>query len=128
MRNTRVTLGTISYTQTELLAILKMNAGSGGSLMIGGSTRYDASVPALLGLLSEWSRQDRDYESRIHDLFGDGNGLNGANILNPSAVMMDSAIDQFFDGAGDDWSWLRRSATAPVQIHGFSAGNAATQR
>ena len=56
----------------------KLSGGEDDDILIGGSTSYDSSISALLGIRAEWSRGDLDYASRIQNLRS-GVGLNGRN-------------------------------------------------
>ena len=78
--------------------------GAGDDILIAGTTSFDASLPGLLSLLSEWSRTDLAGAARIADLNGSTpGGLNGANVLTATTTVNDAAIDQLSGGAGLDW-------------------------
>jgi hypothetical protein len=81
-----------------------LRAGGGGALLIGGTTDYDANVPALLAVMKEWGRTDADYNTRIKHLQGAlAGGLNGSYRLTTATVHDDNNADKLFGGAGMDW-------------------------
>jgi len=81
-----------------------LRAGSGGDILIGGTTSYDNNVAALAAVLAEWSRTDIDYATRIGHLNGTiSGGLNGSYLLNTSSVQKDGMVNDLYGGAGLDW-------------------------
>jgi hypothetical protein len=81
-----------------------LRAGGSGAILIGGTTDYDANVPALLAIMKEWGRTDVDYNTRVKHLNGTvGGGLNGSYRLTTTTAHDDDAIDNLFSGAGLDW-------------------------
>jgi hypothetical protein len=81
-----------------------LNAGSGGAILIGGTTDFDANIPALLAIMKEWGRTDADYNTRVKHLSGSqSGGLNGSYRLSKSTIHDDNAIDYLYGGAGLDW-------------------------
>jgi hypothetical protein len=104
-----------------------LHAGTGGDILIGGSTAYNANVAALAALLNEWSRVDIDYEDRVHDLFGTGNGgANGAYQLNSQSVVADTGKSQLVGGSGSDWFWLAFGPKASDKTSAYTTGEVAT--
>jgi hypothetical protein len=105
-----------------------LHAGTGGDLLISGSTTWDNSAAALAALLKEWSRPDRTYLERVHDLLGDGSGgLNGTYLLDPQTVLRDTAVVQLFGGkSGMDWFWLSEGFRSMDRIYGFVGGEVGT--
>ncbi len=105
-----------------------LRAGTGGDVLISGSTTWDSNVAALAGLLKEWSRPDRTYLERVHDLFGDGSGgLNGAYLLDPQTVLRDTAIVQLYgDKNGGDWFWFSEGFRSMDRLSGFAGGEVGT--
>jgi hypothetical protein len=97
----------------------KVTGGSGDDIVVTGTTKFDANTTALMAILREWQRTDKDYLGRIADLRTGGAGtLNGSNklIFGPagtsgSTVFDDgtagdvlsggAGLDWFFQGAGD---------------------------
>jgi hypothetical protein len=78
--------------------------GNGSDLLIGGATAYDDQRQSLMTLHSEWKREDISYGRRIRHL-RDGTGLNAPLQLEQESILADTAIDQLFGGADDDWFW-----------------------
>src|SRR5207253_7688024 len=84
-----------------------LRAASGGAILIGGTTDYDANVPAVLAVMKEWGRTDVDYNTRLKHLNGTlGGGLNGSYRLTKTTVHDDNAIDYLYGGAGLDWFFV----------------------
>src|SRR5205807_1100027 len=81
-----------------------LRAGSGGDILIGGTTTYDGNAAALVAVLAEWGRTDIDYVTRIAHLAGStSGGLNGSSLLNASTVQGNDLADNLYGGAGMDW-------------------------
>jgi hypothetical protein len=79
-------------------------AGSGGDILIGGTTDYDTNLAALNAIMAEWSRTDLSYDQRITQLDGSmPGGLNGAYVLSAATVHDDGDSDEFVGGGGLDW-------------------------
>jgi Ca2+-binding RTX toxin-like protein len=86
-------------------SVLLGNDGGRGSVLIGGSTAYDANDAALHALLAEWS-SDRSLRTRIADLT-DGSGgqdwLNGDYFLNGGTRIDNGVPDVLFGNSRVDW-------------------------
>jgi Ca2+-binding RTX toxin-like protein len=96
-----------------------LTAGGGDDLLIGGSTTYDANLLALQTLLSEWSRTDIGYATRIGHLEGtSGGGNNGGYRLIPAgqvgATVIDDAIADLITGSGGGTNWFIAGATDTI--------------
>jgi Ca2+-binding RTX toxin-like protein len=104
-----------------------LSAGGGGDILIAGRTAHDANVAALLAVLAEWGRTDRDYSARVSNLLGNGNdGLNGTVRLTPQTVTVAAGTDQLFGGAGRDRLWIAASPGATDQVNNFGLGDVLT--
>jgi Ca2+-binding RTX toxin-like protein len=93
---------------------------SGDDIVIGGRTAFDANEAALLSVLREWQRTDRDYLTRINDLRV-GGGLNGTNKLIAGTapggtVFDDAATDHLTGGSGLDWFFANQGPSGVVDI------------
>lgn len=74
---------------------------SGQDLLIGGHTSFDGNLPALMTLLSEWSRKDETLAQKTAHLRGTSGGLNAGNYLIPSTTLFeDTAPDQIHGNQG----------------------------
>jgi Ca2+-binding RTX toxin-like protein len=92
-------------------------AGSGADLMVAGSTDHDAQLTALAGLLSEWSRTDADYGTRVGHLRGTlAGGKNGAFLLNASTVHANAVRDFLYGGLGQNWYVAHVSGSGPQDL------------
>lgn len=80
----------------------RLIAGSGGDILIGGTTSLDDNAAALAAVLAEWSRTDIDYSTRVAHL-RNGGGLNGSYLLDTSTVHNDGAVNKLNGGGGLDW-------------------------
>jgi hypothetical protein len=81
-----------------------LRAAFGGSILIGGTTDYDANVPALLAIMKEWGRTDAAYSARVKHLQGSlAGGLNGSYRLTATTMHDDNAIDSLYGWDGMDW-------------------------
>jgi hypothetical protein len=77
--------------------------GTGDDILIAGSTAYDLNEAALMAILKEWQRTDRNFQQRKADLVG-GGGYNGNFKLNHLTVSdNDVAGADVTGGGGDDW-------------------------
>ncbi|RPI84932.1 MAG: hypothetical protein EHM42_07120, partial [Planctomycetaceae bacterium] len=88
-----------------------LNGGDGEDILIAGlvsffdETTATLDRSALLAIVAEWTRRDRNYSDRIAKL-RTGGGLNGSYVLSPLTVLTDgTAIDTLTGGAGLDWFW-----------------------
>jgi len=90
-----------------------LQAGSGGDILIGGTTPYDNNAAALAAILAEWGSSD-DYATRIARLTGSTGGQNVINgtyfFLNASAINSHSLADNLYGGAGMDWYFAGMTA------------------
>jgi hypothetical protein len=83
----------------------------GSDILIAGTTGFDNNVPALIAIMSEWSRSDESYLQRVANLSNstvngvspNGSGLNGSDFLNASTVHDDGTGNLLEGGAGLDW-------------------------
>jgi hypothetical protein len=99
-----------------------LRAGSGGAILIGGTTDYDANIPALMAIMKEWGRTDADYNTRLKHLNGTlGGGLNGSYRLTKTTIHDDSAIDSLYGGAGLDWFLVGNGKTKD-RVFGQTSG------
>jgi Ca2+-binding RTX toxin-like protein len=85
-----------------------LRAAFGGAILIGGTTDFDANLPALLALMKEWGRTDANYTTRLKHLQGTlAGGLNGSYRLTATTVHDDNnAIDSLYGNAGTDWFFV----------------------
>ncbi len=119
-----------------------LRAGSGRALLVGGTgvdsltggstddiligaqlAYYDETTGALdasslNAIMSEWSRTDRNFSSRLDDLFN-GGGLNGSSVLNSSTVLDDGVLDSLVEGTGGQ-DWFLVSAAGEAHGNGVS--------
>jgi hypothetical protein len=83
-----------------------LQAGSGGDILIGGTTAYDNNAAALAAILAEWTSSD-DYATRMARLTGSTGGMNIINgtyyFLNDSPLKGNNLADNLYGGAGLDW-------------------------
>jgi Ca2+-binding RTX toxin-like protein len=95
----------IAGTGSSVLLDSGQRGSSGGSILIGGSTAYDANDQALRAILAEWSSH-RSLQTRIADLT-DGSGsrhrLNGDYFLNGDTLLDNGVTDQLFGDSRWDW-------------------------
>jgi hypothetical protein len=88
-----------------------LQSGSGGAILIGGTTNFDRNLPALDAILTEWARTDESYAQRVANLSNttvngvDPNsmGQNGGYFLNASTVHDDGDGNTLNGGSGQDW-------------------------
>jgi len=78
-------------------SLIANSAGSTGeTILIGGTTVYDANDIALAAILKEWGSSD-SYETRIKAIRGDTiSRLNGSYFFNAATVLNDNAADKLF--------------------------------
>ena len=89
----------------------RLAGGSGDDIIISGTVLYhnegtnQVNWQAIAGVMSEWTRTDVGYNTRI-DQLRSGGGRNGLSILNSLTVQSDgSANDTMTGGDGLDWFW-----------------------
>ena len=80
-----------------------VKGGSGGDLIIGGSTTYDDNNAALDAILAEW-RSTGSYATRIAHL-KNGGGLNGSVELNLGTTVIDDLAANVLTGAAGGKNW-----------------------
>jgi Ca2+-binding RTX toxin-like protein len=81
-----------------------IKAGSGETILIGGTTTFDANIEALNALESEWSRTDETFAQKMANLSGNATGgKNGAFVLDATTVFDDGISDLLKGGNGQDW-------------------------
>jgi hypothetical protein len=103
-----------------------LRAGSGGAILIGGATNYDANVTALLALMKEWGRTDVDYNTRIKHLSGSlSGGLNGSYRLTKATVQGDNVTDYLYGGAALDW-FIVENGKKKDKVFGQTSGEVIT--
>jgi Ca2+-binding RTX toxin-like protein len=103
-----------------------LRAGSGGAILIGGTTDYDANIPALLAIMREWGRTDVDYNTRLKHLQGSlSGGLNGSYRLTKSTVHDNNTIDNLYGGAGLDWFFVGNGKNKD-RVFGQTSGEVVT--
>jgi len=101
--------------------------GNGGDdILIGSVTDFDANLPALLALMSEWGRTDANYQTRVSHLSGTAGGLNGGYFLNAATVHDDAALDQLYGQGGSDWFLVTGSGANKDKVNDTVAGEIIT--
>jgi hypothetical protein len=75
--------------------------GGGDNLLISGTTAYDMDPVALAALMSEWTRTDADFSTRLSHLMS-GGGLNGRYLLDAAHVFADGAANVEIGGVGQN--------------------------
>jgi phospholipase C len=81
-----------------------IKAGSGDTILIGGTTTFDANIEALKALESEWSRTDETFAQKMDHLSGNATGgNNGSFVLDDTTVFDDGISDLLKGGTGQDW-------------------------
>jgi Ca2+-binding RTX toxin-like protein len=88
-----------------------ITGGGGDNILIAGYTSYDQNLTALDALFAEWTSAD-PLSLRMRDI-RTGGGLNGNDILNPTAtgnrpatVFDDGVPDLLYDGSGLSWFFV----------------------
>jgi Ca2+-binding RTX toxin-like protein len=89
----------------------RLESGSGDTILFAGSTAFDSNVPALVALLTEWSRADESYLQRVANLSNNtvngvapnGLGQNAGYFLTSATVHDDGAGNYLEGGPGMDW-------------------------
>ncbi len=78
-------------------SLIANSAGATGeTILIGGTTVYDANDIALSAILDEWSSKD-SYATRVKAIRGETtSGLNGSYFFNSATVLNDRAADRLF--------------------------------
>jgi hypothetical protein len=77
--------------------------GAADDILIAGTTTFDHNTSALMSILQEWQRTDKDYAQRIADL-RIGRGFNGSNkLILGSTVLDNDTASTLTGGAGLDW-------------------------
>jgi uncharacterized delta-60 repeat protein len=80
-----------------------LRGGTGDDILVGSATVHDDDAAALELLMLEWQRAIA-YGTRVRHLLGTlGGGLNGAALLNGTAIQNDAAVDLFRGNEGLDW-------------------------
>jgi hypothetical protein len=74
---------------------------SGEDVLVGGTTDFDTNAPALIALMTEWSRPDLPYASRVQNLLT-GGGLNGTTLLDASTFHSNGGGNTLTGGTGLD--------------------------
>ena len=93
-----------------------LEGGDGEDILIGGCTIYDANIPLVLKVMTEWQRLDFGYLVRIANL-RNGSGLNGPNVkLNGQNVVSDGVADTISGGGDLDWFWQNTIAGHGLDI------------
>jgi Ca2+-binding RTX toxin-like protein len=104
-----------------------LRAGSGGAMLIGGTTNYDANIPALLAIMKEWGRTDVDYNARVKHLNSTlGGGLNGSYRLTKTTIHDDNVIDYLYGGNGLDWFLVAGNGRKKDKVLGQTSGEVVT--
>jgi lysophospholipase L1-like esterase len=76
--------------------IANSTGSTGESLLIGGTTSYDANDAALYAILKEWSSSD-SYATRVNYIRGNSTaGLNGSYAFKAGTVINDNVADKLF--------------------------------
>src|SRR5262249_26799344 len=77
--------------------------GAADDILVAGTTTFDNNTTALMSILQEWQRTDKDYAQRIADLRS-GGGFNGSNKLILGSTVLDSdGASTLSGGASLDW-------------------------
>jgi hypothetical protein len=77
--------------------------GAGDDILIAGTTTFDHNIAALMSILEEWQRADKNYADRITDL-RNGGGFNGSNRLIFGTTVLDNdGPSKMTGGPGLDW-------------------------
>jgi hypothetical protein len=77
--------------------------GPADDILIAGTTTFDNNTSALMSILQEWQRTDKDYAQRIADLRS-GGGFNGSNkLILGSTVLDNDGASKLTGGGGLDW-------------------------
>jgi hypothetical protein len=77
--------------------------GAADDILIAGTTTFDNNTSALMSILQEWQRTDKDYGQRIADL-RNGGGFNGSNkLILGSTVLDNDGASALTGAAGLDW-------------------------
>ena len=74
----------------------------GNDLLVGGGLTFQNDVAAMTSILGEWTRTDRSFAARVSDL-QHGGGFNGANKIDATSLVADSARDTLHGTPGADW-------------------------
>ncbi len=77
-----------------------LNGGDDEDILIGGTTDYDRNATALLAIMTEWSRTDADYATRVSNL---RNGANGLPSMNANTVQSNGGSNTLNGNAGLDF-------------------------
>ena len=118
--------------------------GQGGDdILIGGTTDWDANLPALCAIMDEWTRPCTvpidtivagiqpqvcdNYDARTNNL-EDGGGLNGVYVLDATTVHDDMAVDNLVGGNSDrDWFFAHTTGsfidTTPGRVTNPNSAN-----
>src|SRR5262249_31311959 len=104
-----------------------LQAGSGGAILIGGTTDHDTNLTALLAIMKEWGRTDANYTTRVKHLNGSlAGGLNGSYRLTRTTIHDDSAVDNLYGGAGLDWFFVDGNGKKKDKKFGQTSGEVVT--
>jgi hypothetical protein len=104
-----------------------IRASYGGSIMIGGTTDYDANLPALVAIMKEWGRTDANYTTRLKHLQGtQTGGLNGSYRLTAATVHDDAAVDNMSGWDGMDWFFVGGSGKKRDKVNAQTSGEVIT--
>jgi len=104
-----------------------LRAAYGGAILIGGTTDYDANLPALLAIMKEWGRTDANYTTRLKHLQGTlAGGLNGSFRLTATTVHDDNAIDSLYGWAGMDWFFVGGKGKQRDKVYDQASGEVVT--
>jgi hypothetical protein len=77
--------------------------GANDDILIAGTTTFDANEIALMSILQEWQRTDKNYAQRIAELRS-GGGFNGQNKLILGTTVLDNdGVSKLTGGPGLDW-------------------------
>ena len=87
---------------------------AGDDILIAGTTDYDATDLALYSILSEWTRIDSTFATRVNRL-KNGGGLNLNYLLTDVTVHDDLAEDVLTGCEGDDWFLFNRDGDGGVR-------------
>jgi Ca2+-binding RTX toxin-like protein len=96
-----------------------ITGGAADDILIAGTTTYDANETALMAILKEWQRADRDYAQRISDLRTGGAGtFNGSYklIWGTTVLDNDTAPAKLTGGSGLDWFFANLGPGGIVDI------------
>ena len=124
---TPCTAATAETCSSAAWAPTRLYAGSGGDILMGGTTTYDSNLTALAFTMAEWDRTDVSYTTRVKQLSGSlSGGLNGSYFLSSTTVFDDHTTDVLSGGAGLDWFFAHLKGKNTDQVKNLTSGEVIT--